>query len=918
MSADTDSLLAPNDDKAFEQLCQHVMEHRCRTLWGQAYARSGFPQHGVDFYIEVPAGSAKTHGAGMQIIGVQCKYKDRLIGHDLTVSELEIESKKAKLFNPRLTTFVLATSAPTSKAVQDRANELTRENKRKRPPLFHVTVWFWEKIRHEFAKDGQLLREITRRFYPHLRAAFSSTLNARVQLPAVPRHTIPRPDLMAKITEAFSIERPNGAIRAVALVADGGFGKSTAALQYANLSNGRYPGGRYLIRCEDADVVAEMAGLAPLDAVRQQSPEESAKEVKRRLETGPTCLLILDNVVGSEQWDSRPFRSLIPLGQTDVLVTTRARQLADVTEVQAGPLTLDESIRVLATFRSDAAAETNWPHAQSLAIEVEGLPVAVAAIGAYMKLTPKASWERFSSALRDGSADLTYGSDGRVASQLSYGRSVIDVLDAAINALPTAHRRAVEYAVLLPPDTVPESWLVGLLEADAELTLTAKPGVTVSPASIVVDELAELTLLRHTGEGELWVQMRTNDLHRAGVSRRVELGDFLDLGDYERSNSKVPLLGVHRVHRRRLMERLDNREVLIERIARFAKDLELRQQRAFIEGKIRRYSKLADNLPLDAATAFGNVEFLGFVSEPITDVGAALISNPATGCKALKDLNFHRPKMTDAGIIAIAAPDTALSSLNRLFIASTQAGDAAAMALAAKSSGLRNLRSLALIDSQLTDAGVAALAAEDSGLKSLRGLSLSSNRITADGVAALAASSTGLRNLKSLSLSPSVTDAMLIALAVPDSGLKDLTDLDLMVSQLTVLGLSALAAPNTGLGKLTSLNLAMNELTDLELSALAATNTGLGKLTSLNLAATKLTDVGAAALAHKDTGLTKLVHLNLNETMVTDAGVAAIRERLPNCQVRYSEHLRPWSDISLESGMRSKADVRQRLSLSET
>jgi len=114
MSADTDSLLAPNDDKEFEQLCQHVLEHRFKTLRGQAYARSGSPQHGVDFYIEIPAEGGKESTAGTQIIGVQCKHKDRAIGHELTVEELNAEVQKAKGFRPPLTAFIVATSAPTA------------------------------------------------------------------------------------------------------------------------------------------------------------------------------------------------------------------------------------------------------------------------------------------------------------------------------------------------------------------------------------------------------------------------------------------------------------------------------------------------------------------------------------------------------------------------------------------------------------------------------------------------------------------------------------------------------------------------------------------------------------------------------------------------------------------------------------
>ncbi|MHB1309305.1 MAG: NB-ARC domain-containing protein, partial [Limisphaerales bacterium] len=470
--------MAPNDDKAFEQLCQHVMEHQCKTLWGQAYARNGYAQHGVDFYIEVPNVRGKDDNASTLFIGVQCKHKDRFLRHELTVDELNAEVEKAKGFRPVLTDFILATSAPTTKAVQDRANELTGEQQRHTPSSFRVRVWFWEKIRHEFGKDERLLQEIAQRFYPHLRTAFLPP-KSRHQLPPLPGNTVPRPSLMAEIEAAFAVKRPNGVIRAVALVADGGFGKSIAALQYANLPHntdvsetGRYPGGRFLIRCEHGSIVGELVGLAvQLGVPQRPNAEDTANEVKRSLETGRRCLLILDNVVDSDQWAADAFRSLIPTGQADVLLTTRARQLADVTEVKVAALTIHQSVDVLTTFRGDAGSEMNRPSAESLVTEVEGLAVAVAAIGAYMKLTPKATWEGFASALRKGSASLMHESDQRVSSHLGYERSVVEVLDAAINALPAAHRRAMEYAALLPADMVPASWLTALLEADAEMKL---------------------------------------------------------------------------------------------------------------------------------------------------------------------------------------------------------------------------------------------------------------------------------------------------------------------------------------------------------------------------------------------------------------------------------------------------------------
>jgi tetratricopeptide (TPR) repeat protein len=304
MSADTDSLLAPNDDKEFEQLCQHVLEHRFKTLYGQAYARSGCAQHGVDFYIETPAKGGKEATAGTQIIGVQCKHKDRALGHELTVEELNAEVQKVKGFRPPLTAFIVATSAPTAKAVQDRANELTVSHSREVPPLFPVTAWFWEKIRHEFAKDETLLTQVLQRFYPHLRSALTPPFNALHQL------TPPVSDFTGREAKLDELRKKvkQGGVAITGVRGMGGAGKTELARRLAAELKTDYPDAQFELDLKGmspqplspVDVLCAILRVFRPTAQLPEREKELAALLRQTIE-GKRVLLLLDNAKDAHQ-----------------------------------------------------------------------------------------------------------------------------------------------------------------------------------------------------------------------------------------------------------------------------------------------------------------------------------------------------------------------------------------------------------------------------------------------------------------------------------------------------------------------------------------------------------------------------------------------------------------------------------------
>ena len=113
-------------------------------------------------------------------------------------------------------------------------------------------------------------------------------------------------------------------------------------------------------------------------------------------------------------------------------------------------------------------------------------------------------------------------------------------------------------------------------------------------------------------------------------------------------------------------------------------------ERALIEGKI------CEHLNLPAGTALGTAEFaqvteLNLSREPVSDAGAAWLSDPATGLSFVTTLNLQQTMLTDAGVQALARNDTGLKRLTALYLGLTKVTDPGVEALAHGDSGLRGL-----------------------------------------------------------------------------------------------------------------------------------------------------------------------------------------------------------------------------------
>ena len=480
MSADTDSLLAPNDDKEFEQLCQHVLEHRFKTLYGQAYARPGYAQHGVDFYIEIPAEGGKANTAGPQIIGVQCKHKDRALGHELTVDELNAEAQKAKGFRPPLTAFIVATSAPTTKAVQDRANELTASHAHEVPPLFSVTAWFWEKIRHEFAKDEKLLKEITQRFYPHLRAAFTLPFNSPHQL------TPPVPDFTGREAKLDELRKKvkQGGVAITGVRGMGGAGKTALARRLAAELKADYPDAQFELDLKGvspqplspADMLSAILRVFHPIAKLPEGVEELAALLRQTL-NGRHALLLLDNAK-----DARQIAPLLPPPPGClVLVTSRQHfALPGLDAVNLGVMELPEARALLLRI-----APRIGPELEALAEVCGRLPLALRLAASFLAVNEHITPADYARQLRDSRERLRLLDKAQELTDEDLGLEASFTLSSQ-QLPPEQQQRFAQLAVF------PQSF--------DRAAMTAVWGIKESAASDAFDLLLRLSLLEWNRE----------------------------------------------------------------------------------------------------------------------------------------------------------------------------------------------------------------------------------------------------------------------------------------------------------------------------------------------------------------------------------------------------------------------------------
>lgn len=190
-------------------------------------------------------------------------------------------------------------------------------------------------------------------------------------------------------------------------------------------------------------------------------------------------------------------------------------------------LTRADGTALLASYRADAAAAANEAAVGAVVDWCDGLAVGLVVIGVYMERHPDLDWPAYAAILAAKGITTLRATEQSAGPLDDYEKRVDLIREETLSSLTAAERRALTYAALLPPDSVPRPWIAWLLETDGDLALDPPPGYEAQPAAPTVQALVDQRLLREVSETEPLLA-----LHRVqalAIDERVLPPDHPDL-----------------------------------------------------------------------------------------------------------------------------------------------------------------------------------------------------------------------------------------------------------------------------------------------------------------------------------------------------------------------------------------------------
>jgi len=249
---------------------------------------------------------------------------------------------------------------------------------------------------------------------------------------------IGRADALKKVREQLASGRPTSIGQAASFVGLGGLGKTQLAVEYAHTFRDQYPRGVFWFTA-DEDLDAQLARLA-FDArwvSPQAEPHYQVQVAIQQVRTRSECLIIFDNVETLEG-----IARLMPdvSAKPHLLLTSRVPQsgfdpvpLDRLDEALALEMLASESRRAIDPHGEETAA-------RRIARQVDGLPLALELVGAYLRRYPSVRLEDYADQVEAAGLRTKPLGDGVVSDSFTRHkdglRATLRVSDAVLDGTP--------------------------------------------------------------------------------------------------------------------------------------------------------------------------------------------------------------------------------------------------------------------------------------------------------------------------------------------------------------------------------------------------------------------------------------------------------------------------------------------------
>jgi tetratricopeptide (TPR) repeat protein len=290
----------------FEELCLDIFRALHGDATAQRHGRRGQGQHGIDVY--------GYFSDRQRLWGVQAKGKDANYGGAVTEAELRNEVNKAKSFNPPISHFTLATTAPRDANLQKFAREITEAHLSQ--GLFEVQVAGWEDLLSHLARYD----EVIEKHYPD-QGPIAARLEGKIEgLPSqiedivrralVERRAEPKDPLDIKIDvarDSLVDGQPRSALKILRSLEQKEWGSASPRLRFrilANQGNAHQAMGEYeaaaglYMRAVEADENNEKAALFKGFALLlSEDPKGAAAAFRAQLERDPANEAAIEGLI---------------------------------------------------------------------------------------------------------------------------------------------------------------------------------------------------------------------------------------------------------------------------------------------------------------------------------------------------------------------------------------------------------------------------------------------------------------------------------------------------------------------------------------------------------------------------------------------------------------------------------------------